>query len=153
MSFRPALIRLVAALLLLATPVAADPGSLVDGTPIPATDTQARIVGDALAIAPAPEFLTANHYFIITFDTRAKGVDLDDKLRAGFPQQMTVVLQHDFLVLFSGEDSFTVQLHFDGVAKVLTIPYAAVTHFRIPPMGLSLVWPRQNPDGLTALKL
>lgn len=128
-------------LLLLATPVAADPGLLTDERPIPATDTQATIVGDALAVAPAPEFLTPNHYFIITFDTRGKGVEMDDKLRAEFPQSMTIILQYDFLVLFSGGESFTVQLHFDGVAKALTIPYAAVTEFRDPPMGLHFVWP------------
>lgn len=140
MLFGSALPGLAAVLLLFATPAAADPGLLADGRPIPATDTQAAIVGDALAVAPAPEFLTPNHYFVITFDTREKGVEMDDKLRAGFPELMTVILQHDFLVLFSGGESFTIQLRFDGVAKVLTIPYAAVTHFRDPPMGLYFVW-------------
>lgn len=141
MLFRPARPGLLAALLLIATPAAADPGLSTEGPPVRAIDTRAAIVGDALSVAPAPEFLGANHYFVITFDTRGKGVRMDDKLRAGHPERMTIILQHDFLVLFSDGDSFTVQLSFDGVAKVLTVPYAAVTQFRVPPMGLNFEWP------------
>lgn len=123
-------------------PVSAQPGEPQVGTDqILADEKRHAVIRDALAAAPAPDFLTGNSHFLITFDTRAKGVSIDEKLRAGFPRSMTIILQHDFLILWAGGDSFTVVLRFDGVEKALTIPYAAVTEFRDPGMGLHLVWP------------
>lgn len=126
-------------LMLAATPPIAEPGRM-EARQILATDTQSAIVGGALAASPGPESLSGDRHFVITFDTRFKGVDIDDKLRAGFPREMTIILQHDFVVLWTGGDAFTVLLRFDGVEKALTVPYAAVTEFRDPSFGLHLVW-------------
>ncbi len=89
------------------------------------------MVRAALKIAAA-KHLSGDHHFYITFKTAAPGVTLPRELLARYPDEMTIVLQHEYWDLAPGETFFSVTLRFGGQPKSLAIPYAAITHFRDP---------------------
>ena len=76
--------------------------------------------------------LPGNHHFYITFKTGAPGVSIPSHLRERFPDEMTIVLQHQYWDLAPGETFFTVTLKFGGQPKRVSVPYAAVTRFYDP---------------------
>src|SRR5215470_18224144 len=82
--------------------------------------------------------LPGEHHFYIAFKTSAPGVNLSERLREKYPEEMTVVLQHRFWDLVVGEERFEVKLTFDGVPERLVVPFAAIKVFFDPsvPYGL-----------------
>jgi hypothetical protein len=80
----------------------------------------------------AKKGLPGEHHFKITFNTTAPGVRLSDRMRAQYPESMTIVLQHQFWDLIVGDDGFEVGLSFGGVPERLAVPFAAVTAFYDP---------------------
>jgi hypothetical protein len=82
--------------------------------------------------------LPGEHHFFITFDTRADGVRMSARLRAGYPGEMTIVLQHQFWDLTVGEDDFEVGLAFNGIPERLHIPFKAVRAFMDPSVQFAL---------------
>ena len=89
------------------------------------------VVRTVLADA-AKKGLPGQHHFKITFTTSAPGVRLSERLRAKYPETMTIILQHQFWDLAVRDDAFEVSLSFGGVAEKLTIPLDAVTAFVDP---------------------
>jgi hypothetical protein len=89
------------------------------------------VVRTVLADA-AKKGLPGEHHFKITFSTTAPGVRLSDRMRARYPQDMTIVLQHQFWDLVVGETAFDVGLSFGGVPERITVPFEAVTAFFDP---------------------
>jgi len=90
------------------------------------------VVKAALKRAAAPEGLPGAHHFYITFKTEAPGVSGPNDLLSKYPDEMTIVLQHQYWDLAPGETFFTVTLKFGGQSKRLSVPYAAVTRFYDP---------------------
>ncbi|HEX2560521.1 SspB family protein [Phenylobacterium sp.] len=90
------------------------------------------VVKAALKRAAAPGGLPGAHHFYITFKTDAPGVSGPPDLLAKYPDEMTIVLQHQYWDLAPGETFFSVTLRFGGQPKWLSIPYAAVTRFYDP---------------------
>src|SRR5215475_8970922 len=82
--------------------------------------------------------LQGEHHFFITFDTRVDGVRLSARLKASYPDEMTIVLQHQFWDLTVGEDDFDVGLAFNGVPERLHIPFKAVKAFMDPSVQFGL---------------
>src|SRR6266436_2409911 len=82
--------------------------------------------------------LPGEHHFFITFDTRADGVRMSTRLRASYPDEMTIVLQHQFWDLTVGEDDFDVGLAFNGIPERLHIPLKAVKAFMDPSVQFGL---------------
>jgi uncharacterized protein len=82
--------------------------------------------------------LPGDHHFYITFDTRIDGVRLSARLRESYPQEMKIVLQHQFWDLKVGEDDFEVGLTFNGIPERLHIPFRAVTVFVDPSVEFGL---------------
>jgi hypothetical protein len=80
----------------------------------------------------AKKGLPGEHHFKITFNTVAPGVRLSERMRAQYPQEMTVVLQHQFWDLAVRDDAFEVGLSFGGVPERLMVPFDAVTAFVDP---------------------
>src|SRR5271170_4460548 len=76
--------------------------------------------------------LPGEHHFKITFDTTAPGVRLSERMRAQYPEAMTIILQHQFWDLVVGDDGFEVGLSFGGIPERLAIPFDAVTAFYDP---------------------
>jgi len=92
-----------------------------------------RVLADA-----AVKGLPGDHHFFITFDTRAEGVRMSARLRSSYPQDMTIVLQHQFWDLSVGEDDFEVGLAFNGIPERLFVPLKAVKGFFDPSVQFGL---------------
>ncbi|WP_374632289.1 SspB family protein [Ferrovibrio sp.] len=91
------------------------------------------------ALKRAAEFgLPGNHHFYITFRTDQPGVDIPAFLHERYPDEMTIVLQHQFWGLEPGEDKFQVTLSFNKAPERLVIPYAALTAFADPSVQFGL---------------
>ncbi|HYF22555.1 MAG TPA: ClpXP protease specificity-enhancing factor SspB [Caulobacteraceae bacterium] len=90
------------------------------------------VVRAALKRAASPEGLPGSHHFYITFKSRAQGVSIPGDLLAKYPDEMTIVVQHQYWDLAPGETFFSIMLKFGGQPKKLAIPYAAVTRFYDP---------------------
>ncbi|HEX4712417.1 SspB family protein [Phenylobacterium sp.] len=97
-----------------------------------AQDALRGVVKTALKRAAAPEGLPGAHHFYITFKTEAPGVSGPPDLLGKYPDEMTIVLQHQYWDLAPGETFFSVTLQFGGMPKRLSVPYAAVTRFYDP---------------------
>ena len=80
----------------------------------------------------ATQGLPGSHHFYITFDTTHAGVRMPESLRALHPNEMTIVLQHQFWDLKVSEDEFEITLSFSGASQRLKVPFAAVTAFADP---------------------
>jgi hypothetical protein len=76
--------------------------------------------------------LPGEHHFYIAFDTRAEGVKLSQRMRAQYPEEMTVVLQHQFWDLVVTDEQFEVGLSFGGVPERVVVPFAAIKSFVDP---------------------
>jgi hypothetical protein len=97
-----------------------------------AQDALRGVVKAALKRGAAPGGLPGAHHFYITFKTDAAGVSGPVDLLSKYPDEMTIVLQHQYWDLAPGETFFSVTLQFGGQPKRLSIPYAAVTRFYDP---------------------
>jgi hypothetical protein len=78
------------------------------------------------------------HHFYISFDTRAEGVQLSERMLGQYPKEMTVVLQHQYWDLTVTDTGFAVGLSFGGVAERLAIPFAAIKGFFDPSVQFGL---------------
>jgi hypothetical protein len=95
------------------------------------------LVRNVLADA-AKKGLPGDHHFYITFDTRAEGVRLSARLREQYPEEITIVLQHQFWDLKVSGETFEVGLSFGGVPERLLVPFEAITAFRDPSVQFAL---------------
>ena len=95
------------------------------------------VVRQALEVA-AGEGLPGDHHFYVTFRTDHPGVALSGPLRAQHPDEMTVVLQHQFWGLKVEPEAFTVTLRFSGRPETITVPLEAVTSFVDPASSFGL---------------
>lgn len=90
------------------------------------------VVKAALKRAASPEGLPGAHHFYVTFKTDAPGVSGPADLLSKYPDEMTIVLQHQYWDLAPGETFFSVTLKFGGQPKRVSVPYAAVSRFYDP---------------------
>jgi len=97
-----------------------------------AQDALRGVVRAALDRAALPEGIPGAHHFYITFKTRAQGVAVPPDILAKYPDEMTVVLQHQYWDLKVEPTRFSVMLKFGGIPRVLNMPYSAVTRFYDP---------------------
>ena len=104
------------------------------------------VVRGALLRATAPEGLPGSHHFYITFKTHGPGVSAPADLLAKYPDEMTIVLQHQFWDLQVEETLFQVTLKFGGQPKRLVVPYAAVTRFYDPSVQFLLQFEAAEPS-------
>ncbi|WP_305986197.1 SspB family protein [Roseibium sp. MMSF_3544] len=82
--------------------------------------------------------LPGDHHFYIAFDTNAPGVRISQRLKERYPQEMTIVLQHQFWDLAIGEHAFEVGLSFGGVPEKLLVPFSAIKGFFDPSVQFAL---------------
>jgi uncharacterized protein len=92
--------------------------------------------------------LSGEHHFYISFDTRADGVRLSPRMRAQYPEEMTVVLQHQFWDLEVTESGFEVGVSFGGIPERVTVPFAAVKGFFDPSVQFGLQFEEVADGGL-----
>jgi hypothetical protein len=103
-------------------------------------DVIRRVLADA-----AVKGLPGDHHFFITFDTRAEGVRMSPRLRSSYPEDMTIVLQHQFWDLAVGDADFEVGLAFNGIAERLFVPLRAVKGFFDPSVQFGLQFTVEPP--------
>jgi uncharacterized protein len=92
-----------------------------------------RVLTDA-----AEHGLPGEHHFFITFLSTADGVTLSPRLLAQYPEEMTIILQHQFWDLVVTEDRFEVGLSFGGIPERLVVPFAAIKSFLDPSVQFGL---------------
>jgi uncharacterized protein len=97
------------------------------------------VIRDAL-VRVAQEGMKSAHHFYIGFATRAPGVAIPQRLMERYPEEMTIVLQHQFWDLDVGDEAFSVLLSFDKQAERLTIPFAAIRSFTDPSVEFQLAF-------------
>ena len=110
------------------------------------------VVREALARA-AQDGLRGTHHFYVSFRTDVPGVALPDYLLDKYPEEMTIVLQHQFWGLQVGDQEFSVTMSFQNRPEQLIIPFAAVTSFADPSVkfGLQFEVPAVKPRNTAAL--
>lgn len=91
--------------------------------------------------------LPGDHHFYVTFATGADGVAIPPPLRARYPNEMTIVLQHQFWDLEVTDDAFSVTLKFHGQPNRLHIPFTAITAFGDPSVNFGLQLRINRDDG------
>ncbi len=112
-----------------------------------AQDALRGVIRAALERAAGPGGIPGAHHFYITFKTRGRGVSVPPDIIAKYPDEMTVVLQHQYWDLAVEHDLFSVMLKFGGMPKVLTVPYSAVTRFYDPSVQFLLQF--ESPEVVT----
>lgn len=92
-----------------------------------------KVLSDAAAHG-----LPGEHHFFITFLSGAEGVKLSPRLLAQYPDEMTIILQHQFWDLVVHEEHFEVGLSFGGIPERLTVPFSAIKSFFDPSVQFGL---------------
>jgi len=96
------------------------------------TQDALREIVRSVLIHVASSGLPGDHHFFIAFDTRAPGVAVSKRLREKYPEEMTIVLQHQFSRLVVNDERFEVTLSFDSIPERLSVPFKAVRRFFDP---------------------
>jgi hypothetical protein len=96
------------------------------------------VVRNVLLEVVKKKVLPGEHHFYISFDTHADGVKISERLRLQYPEQMTIILQHQFWDLAVGERGFEVGLSFGGIPEKLGIPFEAINGFFDPSVQFGL---------------
>ncbi|MDR3498127.1 MAG: ClpXP protease specificity-enhancing factor SspB [Parvibaculum sp.] len=102
------------------------------------TDSALRgVVRDALRRIEKSGLIGAHHFYL-TFKTHADGVDIPEFLKEQYPDEMTIIIQHQYWALKVKEDYFEVTLTFKKLPAPLHIPFAALTAFFDPGVQFGL---------------
>jgi len=103
--------------------------------------------------------LPGEHHFYITFDTQASGVKLSTRMKEKYPEEMTIVVQHQFWELKTTEVGFTIGLSFNEIPETLVVPYASIRGFFDPSVQFGLqfdageeVTEKSEPEDVAKLK-
>jgi hypothetical protein len=94
--------------------------------------------------------LPGEHHFYIAFDTTHPGTKISDRLKRKHPEEMTIVLQHQFWGLSVTEDGFKVELSFDNIPEKMEIPFVAVKGFFDPYVQFGLQFEMDEANQNTA---
>lgn len=106
-----------------------------------------RVLTDA-----AEQGLPGEHHFFITFLSKADGVKISPRLLAQYPEEMTIILQHQFWDLTVTEDRFEIGLSFGGVPERLVVPFSSIKSFFDPSVQFGLQFePAESDTATTSL--
>ena len=107
------------------------------------------VVREAL-LKVAEDGLPGEHHLYITFRTQDEGVEITDRLIAQYPEEMTIVIQHQYEGLAVQDDGFFTTLRFNGKPERLYIPFSEITGFTDPSVnfGLQLKTAEMDEDDL-----
>jgi uncharacterized protein len=106
-----------------------------------------RVLQDA-----AKSGLPGDHHFYISFNTGAPGVRMSKRLRAQYPDEITIVLQHQYRGFTVSEQAFEVGLSFSGVSEHLVVPFDAIKRFFDPSVQFGLQFETVGATDETAAK-
>ncbi|UVC06727.1 hypothetical protein IHQ71_15840 [Rhizobium sp. TH2] len=103
-----------------------------------AQDALRGVIRKVLSEVAATGSLPADHHFFITFLTEAPGVRISQHLKSKYPEQMTIVVQHQFWDLKVYDGYFEIGLSFSDKPEKLTVPFSAVRGFYDPSVNFEL---------------
>ena len=95
----------------------------------------------------AEKGLPGSHHFYISFRSTDPGVELPEYLRAKYPEEMTIVLQHQYWDLIIGSSHFEVTVSFNKQQERIKVPFAALSAFVDPSVRFGLQFDRKDKAG------
>lgn len=95
------------------------------------------VIADTLSYV-AKNNLFGDQHFYISFLTQYPGVEIPDYLAEEYPEEMTIVLQHQFFGLKVHADRFEVMLVFSSAPDKIVVPFEAITDFMDPSQRFEL---------------
>jgi hypothetical protein len=100
--------------------------------------------------------LPSDHHFFISFQTNYPGVSISPQLKSRYPEEITIVIQHQFWDLQIQDDKFQVMLSFNNIPEKLVVPFDALTAFADPSIKFGLQFhgkrattDAENKDGMS----
>lgn len=108
-------------------------------------DALRGMVRDLMSKA-AREGLPGDHHFFVTFKTHAPGVQLSSRMKSQYPEEITIVLQHQFWDLIVSERQFEVGLSFSNIPERLVVPFSALTGFHDPSVPFTMKFEPKEED-------
>lgn len=103
-----------------------------------AQDALRSVIRKVLSEVAVTGHLPGEHHFFITFLTNAPGVRISQHLKAKYPEQMTIVIQHQFWDLKVTDSQFEIGLSFSDTPERLLIPFNAIRGFYDPSVSFEL---------------
>jgi len=100
------------------------------------------VVREALRMGSKGSALPGDHHFYVSFRTKAPGVKIADHLVEQFPEEMTIVVQHQYWDLDVYDGHFEIVLKFNGMPQHLSIPFAALSRFVDPAVNFGISFER-----------
>jgi uncharacterized protein len=100
----------------------------------------------------ADKGLPGSHHFYISFRSNDAGVVLPEYLRAKYPEEMTIVLQHQYWDLVIGPEAFEVTVSFNKQQERIRVPFAALSAFVDPSVRFGLQFDRKDKEKAAADK-
>ncbi len=104
-----------------------------------------RLVSEALRDVPrqalaqvAESGMPGEHHFYLSFRTSDPEVRIPEFLRQQYPEETTIILQHQFWSLAVDDHAFSVVLSFGGRRQQLYVPFSALTAFADPAAAFGL---------------
>lgn len=91
--------------------------------------------------------LPGDHHFYITFDTTHGGVRMSSRMREKYPEDMTIVVQHQYWDLETTDSGFSIGLSFDNVPETLLVPFSAIIGFFDPSVQFGLQFDNEASEG------
>jgi len=91
--------------------------------------------------------MPGEHHFYIGFHTDFPGVEAPRFLREQYPDEVTIILQHQFWGLEVTAEDFSVLLSFGGARQRVTVPFAALTAFADPSADFGLRFDGAGAEG------
>jgi hypothetical protein len=99
-------------------------------------DALRTVVRDAIKVALTG--LPGDHHYYVSFRTHARGVQVANFLASKYPEEMTIVIQHQYDGLEVRDDWFAITLTFGGIPQRIVIPFSAITRFYDPSVRFAL---------------
>lgn len=110
-------------------------------------DDALRSVVRRVLVQVAEKGLPGSHHFYISFRSTDPGVELPNYLRAKYPEEMTIVLQHQYWDLILYDDSFEVTVSFNKQQERIKVPFMALSAFVDPSVRFGLQFDRKDKAG------
>ncbi len=110
-------------------------------------DDALRSVVKRVLVQVAEKGLPGSHHFYISFRSTDPGVEIPDYLLAKYPEEMTIVLQHQYWDLIIGEESFEVTVSFNKQQEHIKVPFMALSAFVDPSVRFGLQFDRKDKAG------
>jgi len=107
-------------------------------------DDALRSVVRSVLTQVAEKGLPGSHHFYISFRSTDPGVELPEYLRAKYPEEMTIVLQHQYWDLIIGDTSFEVTVSFNKQQERIKVPFTALSAFVDPSVRFGLQFDRRD---------